>query len=114
MPKLSNEEFTILNSIAESLMAMSGRYGSRVIGDATARTGLHVTSISIREDATAFTTLTCTNGIAAQNLGASYFLGGAAATKAGDLWTAPAGYRFTEIDLSTGSIQITGPNITGV
>ena len=90
-------------------MAMSGRYGSRVIGDTTARTGLHVTSISIREDATAFTTLKCTGGGA--ELGAAFFLGGAVATKAGDLWTAPTGYRFTEIDLASGSIQITGPNI---
>lgn len=105
----SANELNIFSSIRESLMAMSGSYGSRVIGDTTARTGLHVTSISIREDDTAFTTLKC-QGSGAE-LGATFFLGGAAATKAGDLWTAPAGYRFTEIDLSSGSIQITGPNI---
>ena len=109
MPKLSNEEFALLNSISESLMAISGRYGSRTIGDTTARTGLHVTSISIREDATTFATLKCQGG--GTELGATFFLGGAAATKAGDLWTAPTGYRFTEIDLASGSIQITGPNI---
>lgn len=109
MPKLSNDEFALLNSIAESLMAMSGRYGSRVIGDSTARTGLHVTSISIREEPTTFTTLKCEGG--GVELGETFFLGGASATKAGDLWTAPSGYRFTEIDLASGSIQITGPNI---
>jgi len=109
MSKLSDVEVGYLASIAESLMAMSGRYGSRVIGDATARTGLHVTSISIREDATTFATLKCQGD--GTELGATFFLGGAAATKAGDLWTSPAGYRFTEIDLASGSIQITGPNI---
>lgn len=59
--------------------------------------------------ATTFTTLTCEGNGA--TLGVTFFLGGAAATKAGDLWTAPTGYRFTVIDLSAGSIQITGPNI---
>lgn len=109
MSKLSDVEVGYLASIAESLMAMSGRYGSRVIGDTTARTGLHVTSISIREEPTTFTTLKCEgSGV---ELGATFFLGGAAAVKTGDLWTAPTGYRFTEIDLASGSIQITGPNI---
>jgi len=112
MPKLSNDEFALLNSIAESLMAMSGRYGSRVIGDIEERTGLTAYSISIREDATAFTSLVCTDGTT--TLDDDFFLGGAAATQAGDLYSAPQGYRFTVIELSGGSIQVTGPNITGV
>ena len=109
MSKLSQVETANLESTKESLMVISGRYGSRTIGDTTARTELNVTSISIREDATTFATLKC-EGDGAE-LGATFFLGGASATKVGDLWVAPAGYRFTSIDLATGSIQITGPNI---
>jgi hypothetical protein len=109
MSKLSQVEAADLSSTKESLMAISGRYGSRTIGDTTARVDLNVTSISIREDATTFTTLVCEGG--GTTLGTTFFLGGAAATKAGDLWVAPEGYRFTSIDLSAGSIQITGPNI---
>jgi hypothetical protein len=90
---------------------MSGRYGSRTIGNTDSLENLEVVSISIREDATDFATLVCTDGV--QTLGAAFFLGGAAATKAGDLYTAPIGYLFREIELSAGSIQVTGPNITG-
>jgi hypothetical protein len=109
MTKLSQAEAANLESTKESLMAISGRYGSRTIGDTAARADLNVISISIREDATTFTTLICEGG--GVELGTAYFLGGAPATKAGDLWAAPEGYRFTSIYLSAGSIQITGPNI---
>lgn len=90
---------------------MSGRYGARVIGGTGHLINLDVRSISIREDATAFTTLVCTDGTT--TLGATFFLGGVAATKVTDLYAAPPGFRFTEIKLSAGSVQITGPNITG-
>lgn len=107
--KLAVNETLNLQRIADYLEVISGRGGSRTIGDTTARVDLHVLSISIREDATTFTTLKCEGG--GTELGTTFFLGGAAATKAGDLWVAPPGYRFTSIDLSAGSIQITGPNI---
>jgi len=112
MSKLSAEELALLNSISESLMAMSGRYGARTIGDTEERTKLQVYSISIGGDDTAFTTLVCTNGT--DTLSDAFFLGGAATPKAGRLWAAPPGFRFTTIELSAGEIEITGPNITGV
>ena len=107
--KLAVNETLNLQRTADYLETVSGRGGCRTIGDTNARTDLNVTSISIREDDTTFTTLVCEGGGA--TLGTTFFLGGAAATKAGDLWVAPEGYRFTSIDLSAGSIQITGPNI---
>jgi hypothetical protein len=111
MTKLSTEEVGLLRDGVESQRVMSGRYGSRTIGNTDSLENLEVVSISIREDATDFATLVCTDGV--QTLGAAFFLGGAAATKAGDLYTAPIGYLFREIELSAGSIQVTGPNITG-
>ena len=90
---------------------MSGRYGSRTIGNTDSLENLEVVSISIREDATVFAALVCTDGVII--LDETFFLGGAAATKAGDLYTAPIGYLFKDIELSAGSIQVTGPNITG-
>lgn len=109
--KLSQSERASIEDIAESQRVMSGRYGSRTIGTTDDLENLAIASVSIREDATTFTTLVCTDGTATLN--AAFFLGGAAATKAGDLYTAPPGYRFIQIKLSAGSIQVTGPNITG-
>lgn len=70
------------------------------------------TPVKKKPVATTFATLKCQGG--GTELGATFFLGGAAATQAGDLYSAPQGYRFTVIELSGGSIQVTGPNITGV
>lgn len=109
--KLSQSERASIDDLAESQRVMSGRYGSRTIGTTDDLENLNIISMSIREDATAFTTLVCTNGTTTLN--AAFFLGGAAATKTGDLYTAPLGYRFIQIELSAGSIQVTGPNITG-
>lgn len=101
----------LLNRIDSSLQAISGSYGSRTLGGTADIINLDVRSISIREDATAFTTLVCTDGVTTYD--AAFFLGGAAATKATDLYVASPGFRFTEIHLSAGSVQITGPNIVG-
>jgi hypothetical protein len=110
MSKLSPSEVSILQSIDQSLKIM-GSYPARTLGGTGHLINLDVRSISIREDATAFTTLVCTDGTTTLN--AAYFLGGAAATKATDMYRAPEGFRFTEIKLSAGSVQITGPNVTG-
>lgn len=109
--KLSQAEQTALYDSQESLRVMSGRYGARVLGATTVRTGLDVKSLQIRENATEFTTLTCTNGNSAEDLDDTFFLGGASAFIAGDTLTAPPGYRFTVITLSAGSVSVTGPNI---
>jgi len=109
--KLSTQEVVLLRDGVESQRVMSGRYGSRTIGGTDHLENLEVVSISIREDATVFAELVCTDGVT--TLDETFFLGGAAATKAGDLYTAPIGYLFKEIELSAGSIQVTGPNITG-
>lgn len=110
--KLSQDEGRSIYDTQESLRIMSGRYGARSIGDTQARTNLHVISISISTDATTFTNLVCEgNGVTYDDV---FFLGGLAAAKIGTLWTAPDGCRFTEIELATGSIDITGPNITGI
>lgn len=90
---------------------MSGRYGARTIGGTDHLENLEVMSISVREAATVFATLVCTDGVTI--LDEAFFLGGCGATKIGDLYTAPIGYLFTDIELSAGSIQVTGPNITG-
>jgi hypothetical protein len=110
--KLLTDLIQEFKKVFSNTAVLSGRYGARTIGDTEERTGLTVYSISIREDATAFTGLVCTDDTT--TLDHTFFLGGASATQAGDLYAAPQGYRFTEIELSGGSIQITGPNITGV
>ena len=110
MSKLSPIEVSLLQSIDQSLKIM-GSYPARTLGSTDHLINLDVRSISIREDETEFTTLVCTDGVT--TLGADFFLGGAAATKATDMYRAPEGFRFKEIELTTGSVQITGPNITG-
>ena len=108
--KLADNERNALFDCEESLRVMSGRYGARVLGATTVRTGLQVTSIQIREDATAFTTLKCTNGVDTP-LTDTFFLGGASGFLAGDTLTAPPGFMFISITLSAGSITVTGSNI---
>lgn len=110
MSKLSPTEVQILSSIDRSLKIM-GSYPARTIGGTGHLINLDVRSISIREDATAFTTLVCTDGT--NVLDAAFFLGGASTTKDTDMYRAPDGFRFTEIELSSGSIQVTGPDIVG-
>ena len=109
--KLAPVETNSLLDMEKSLKIISGRNGARVIGGTALLSNLQVNSITIREDATAFTTLTCTDGVT--TLGDTFFLGGASGFLKGDLLTALPGYWFTDIKPSAGSIGVTGPNITG-
>jgi hypothetical protein len=107
MPKLSDVEFQLLSDTAAYLEIISGSRGTKVYGSsgAVAQTGLDVKSISIREDATVFSTLVCYDGTT--TLGFSDFYIGTTTTLKGDLLKAPPGYRFTAFTITAGSIQTT-------
>lgn len=103
--KLSDVEFQLLSDTAAYLEIISGSRGTKVYGGLTARTGLDVKSISIREDGTVFSTLTCTDGTTV--LGFSDLYIGTTGTLKGDLLKAPPGYRFTAFTMTAGSILTT-------
>lgn len=109
--KLAPIETSSLLDMEKSLRIISGRNGARILGGTAAFENLQVDSITIREDATAFTTLTCTDGVA--TLGATFFLGGASGFLKGDMLVGPKGYRFITIELSGGSVGVTGADVTG-
>lgn len=102
---LSQAEYDLLANVADSLELLSGKNGTKVYGGTSAYTDLDLRSISVREDSTAFTSLTCVGGGAA--LGAAEFILGGATLLKGDLLVAPHGYRFTAFQLSAGSVSAT-------
>jgi hypothetical protein len=92
----------ILQTLNDTLRRMSGSQKTSFYGGLGAHTGLDHQSLSIREDATVFSALVCTNGTT--TLGFSDFYTGTTATLKGDLLSAPAGYRFTSFTLTAGSV----------
>jgi hypothetical protein len=104
--KLAVNETLNLQRTADYLEIMSGRRGTVIYDGTASYTGLTYQSISIREDATAFTSLVCTDGTT--TYGASHFyVGTGAACLRGDLLVAPEGFTFRSFQLSAGSIQCT-------
>lgn len=103
MSKLSQEEIALLYLFAAQLGSMSGINGTKVYGGTGANTGLSIKALSVREDATAFTTLTMTGGPGG-NLDKNYFIVGGATLLRGDLLVAPTGYIITAFELSAGSV----------
>jgi hypothetical protein len=102
--KLSQEERDTLNRIDENTRSMFGGAGngSKVYGGTDEHTGLSYAVLVIREDATDFTSLVCTDGVTAKGKG-DFYVGGATSIK-GDQLVAPLGYRFTSFELSAGSV----------
>jgi hypothetical protein len=94
----------ILEVLNDTLRRMSGSQKTAIYKGVGVYTGLSYQSISIREDATAFTTLVCSTPGAADLLFADFYFGTTATLK-GDLLSAPQGWRFSAFTLSAGSIQ---------
>ena len=92
----------ILQTLNSTLRRMSGSQKTTIYGGVAAHTGLSHESLSIREDATVFSALVCTNGTT--TLGFSDFYKGTTGTLTGDLLAAPDGYRFTSLTLTAGSV----------
>ena len=101
--KLSAEEFALFVKNVEALSSMSGINGTKIHAGIADNTGLTYKALSIREDSTAFTSLTMTGG-AGGDLDETYFLKGSPTLLRGDLLVAPTGYIITQFELSAGSV----------
>ena len=98
---------SLLSSILEkvfNLDVMAGANGTRVYGGVGANTGLNAKALTIREDATGFTSLSMTNGTTV--LTHTYFIVGGAGLLKGDYLAAPRGYTITAFQLSAGSVGV--------
>ena len=103
--KNSEQEYEIELSKRDSLLSLSGRNGTIIYGGTDAVEDVNYSAMSIREEGTTFTSLTCVGD--GHDLDETHFYRGGATPEKGDLLVPPPGYHINAFELASGSVIVT-------